>query len=310
VRALREQQTLLEVLRIQLDDQRARLAAQRVELHRALASLREQRARAGVLIAELVREIPLIPLPPVQADRTDLQGTQHQTEEPGRQATRARSMESGEALRRPEQSVVDALAWLEGVGLSPARELAVACLAGYRVRSAGWVALRRRLCRRGLLVTVDGVARLALSETGRGRASLLQNPGTADELHAVLAARLDVPERSILGALLAAHPGALELRALARRCRCDPEGDVFRAARDRLLEIGLVEVSAPVGMRAHDALLRYGRPAATDPRDPYSGAQAAEGDPTFDRRRPQLLHGGLRFTPGADSGARRGTGSA
>ncbi len=325
-RSVRERQAFLRNQLGELRKERDLLDSQRRALGQALASLRKHRDRAMALTApgqgdrltlraldgrSHARSFPALPVEPARespehapAERKDSYAAPLRTElveeaRPERRPPEAGSPAGREALGRAEQKVVDALAWLETMGLSPGSDAAIACLAGYRVRSAGWVALRRKLRRRGLLVPIEGAAQLELTQEGRARASRLESPHTADELRSAALARLDVPERRILDALLAAHPGALDLAELARCCRYDRDDAAFRAARGRLRALGLISGSASAQMRVNDVLLRHGKPSS-DPQGSRDGARTAEERPPAHLVRPRLIRGGLRFAPSAD----------
>lgn len=266
----------------------ARLEGQGKALRQAIALLYEQGARAVSLIAAararrraLRKSYARRPLG-VCLD-PDLAGSGAQAPELPHIARDADAEKRpAEKLRPREQSVVDALAWFEMVGVSPVRDVAVGSLSGYRTRSAGWVDLRRRLRRRGLIVHVGGPARLSLTQEGRALATPMEKPSSAEELHSAVLSRLEVPERRILQALVEAHPEALDTAELARRCGDDPRGGSFHLSCGRLRDLGLILTPAPGLLRASDVLLRYGpAPAA---------AQTVETP-----LRPRLLRGGLHF---------------
>jgi len=159
-----------------------------------------------------------------------------------------------EGLFAPEQRILDALAWLEMVGQSPAPEAAAAFLAGYRVGGGAFNNPRGRLHQRGLIVYARGPAELALSDEGRALARAPERPGTTEELHEAILARLDGPERRLLKPLLEVWPEALSNEDLAARANYESGGGAFNNPRGRLRSLGLVTYPSQGQVRASDAL--------------------------------------------------------
>jgi hypothetical protein len=198
-----------------------------------------------------------------------------------------------ETLRRSEQKVLDALAWLATIGFSPAHDVAVACLAGYRVRTSGWVGIRRKLRKRDLIVHDGGPARLALTQKGRAHVSLGHQPGSPAELHEVVLARLNELEGRILQTLLGVYPRGINETVLARRY----DDGAFRTSQGRLRDLGLIHSPVPGSLRASDVLFRprtAGGPV-TEPGPPPTGAIP---------QRLRLVSGKLRFGAPVDLSGR------
>lgn len=294
-RSLREELARLADRWHELREEWRRLESLRIDLRESLAELTRARNMSTALRASHLA-------------RGALSGENSLDRDPGMQAaervqaaaTRAPARPDAK-LSRPEQRVVDALAWLERMGLSPARDAAVASLAGYRVRSAGWMTVKRKLCRRELVLRIGG-AQLRLTANGRARASVFAGSSSFAQLREALLARLDAAERRILHVLFKTPLDGLDVAALARRCGYDLYDATFEAAHIRLRALGLITSPAPGQMRVSDELRRdralaAAVQAAAEPTNPCRPARTAESHPTVPASRPRLLAGGLRFAP-------------
>jgi len=150
-----------------------------------------------------------------------------------------RAAAPAEGLTGPEQRILDALAWLEGVGQREARQQAVAFLAGYTVGGGAFNNPRSALRVRGLIEYHGD--RLALTEVGR---VLARAPGAAltpEELQARVLGQLPGPEGKLLRVLLDAYPGALSNEDLAQRAGYAPNGGAYNNPRGRLRSLGLID---------------------------------------------------------------------
>lgn len=208
------------------------LARARRELKSALAGLRVgvvERLDEGIAAALAVE-----PRPPAHRDLP----VRH---EPQVSPTAARPhVETTGDLSGPEQRILDALAWLEGVGVESADIAAVAFLAGYRPGGGAFNNPRGRLRKKGLVQYVNGSA-LRITEDGRAAANPPEIPPTNEGLQASVLARLNGPEQKILRPLLDAYPGALSNEELAERAGYGAGGGAFNNPRGRLRTLGLIE---------------------------------------------------------------------
>lgn len=156
-------------------------------------------------------------------------------------------------LTGPEQRILDAIAWLESIGVDPAEQPAVAFLAGYSYGGGAYNNPRGRLNQRGLVEYVAGGA-IRLTDTGRALANRPAAPATNAELHERILARLPGPEQRLLRPLIDAWPKALSNEDLARAASYTPGAGAFNNPRGRLRSLGLVEYPQP-GRVAARALL-------------------------------------------------------
>lgn len=156
----------------------------------------------------------------------------------------------------PEQRILDALAWLDVIGVSMPENAAVAFLAGYTPSGGAYANPKGRLRADGLIEYLSG-DRLHLTPDGRNRANFPAVPPTTEVLHQSVLARLPGPEQRLLGPLLKAWPRGLSSEELAAKAGYAPSGGAFANPRGRLRTLGLVEyVSGQV--RARDILFPSG----------------------------------------------------
>ena len=146
--------------------------------------------------------------------------------------------ETDGALSTPEQRIIDALAWLESIGVAEPENPAVSFVAGYTLNGSYFNA-RGALRGRGLLVYLDG-SRLQLTNDGRARARMPEVPGDAEALQNQVLSKLPTQEQRVLKPLIEAYPESVDNAALAQAANYTLNGSFFNA-RGRLKSLGLVE---------------------------------------------------------------------
>jgi len=162
----------------------------------------------------------------------------------------------GDDLTGPEQRILDAIAWLEDLGIDTPEQPAVAFLAGYTYGGGAFNNPRGALRGKGLLEYVGD--RLRLTETGRAAAHHADIPLDALTLQARILARLPGPEQRLLRPLLDAYPKALTNDELARAAHYAPGAGAFNNPRGRLRSLGLVEYPQPGYVAARPLLFPDG----------------------------------------------------
>lgn len=155
-------------------------------------------------------------------------------------------------LTGPEQRILDALAWMESIGVLDPEQTAAAFLAGYTIGGGAWNNPRGALKTKGLIEYRGD--RLALTDEGRLLAREPDRALTTEELHRKVMERLPGPEQKLLHVLLEQHPAAIENDALARAANYEPGGGAFNNPRGRLRTLGLIERTSAGLFRARDIL--------------------------------------------------------
>lgn len=183
---------------------------------------------------------------------------------PAAQATPPRSTTAATVLRRgesessgglsgPEQRILDAIAWLNSIGIDEPEQTAVAFLAGYTIGGGAFNNPRGTLRTKGLVDYRPG-DRIVLTSPGRERANWPTEALTSEELQRRVIERLPGPEQKILRVLLSRRGEAMDNDDLARAAGYEPGGGAFNNPRGRLRTLGLIEYPQRGQVRARSIL--------------------------------------------------------
>lgn len=168
-------------------------------------------------------------------------------------APRKELAESNGNLTGPEQRILNAVAWMESIGVNDPDQAAVAFLAGYRVGGGAFNNPRGALRTKGLIDYPSG-GRICLTPEGRQHAVPPEVPLTTAELHRAVLDRLPGPEQKILQPLLDAYPGSLSNEDLAEASGYTQGGGAFNNPRGRLRTLGLIDYPSPGQVVAREIL--------------------------------------------------------
>jgi hypothetical protein len=153
---------------------------------------------------------------------------------------RAPRAEGDAHVSGPQQKILDAAAFLEGVGVRQPNVVQLGLFAGMSATGGYWRANIGRLRTLGL---IEGTS---LSDAGRAVAREAEIQ-TVEQLHEhVLTNLLTGPQRTILRVLIDAYPDGLEAADLGQRAGLEPAGGYWRANLGRLRSLGLVSKRAPI----------------------------------------------------------------
>ncbi len=141
---------------------------------------------------------------------------------------------------RAQQKVLDVLAWLESVRLSPANRTQVAFLSGYTPNSGGFNNYLGALRSAGL-IDYPAVGKVTLTDAGRSIAAAPDTPPTTEDLHAALFGKLGGSRARVLRALIDAYPGHLSREEVAERSGFQPNSGGFNNYLGSLRSLRLIE---------------------------------------------------------------------
>ena len=158
--------------------------------------------------------------------------------------SRPQQRAQNENLTGPEQRIVDAIAWMESIGVDTPEQTAVAFLAGYTYGGGAFNNPRGALRTKGLVDYVAG-ERICLTDEGRKASNQPDQPLTPEELHERVLARLPGPEQRLLRPLLDAYPRAMSNEELAAAAGYTPNAGAFNNPRGRLRSLGLIDYPRP-----------------------------------------------------------------
>ncbi len=158
-----------------------------------------------------------------------------------------------DGLTGPEQRILDALTWMESIGVDDPEQPAVAFLAGYTYGAGSYNNPRGKLNQAGLVEYLPGT-RIRLTDAGRALANAPSAPASTEELHSRVLGRLPGPEQRVLQPLLDSYPSPMSSEDLARAAGYTPGAGSFNNPRGRLRTLGLIDYPSP-GMCVARSLL-------------------------------------------------------
>lgn len=160
--------------------------------------------------------------------------------------------DSTDSLSGPEQRILNAIAWMESLGIVEPEQTAIAFLAGYTFGGGGFNNPRGALRTKGY-VEYRG-DRIALTDEGRSRADKPDADLTSDELHRRVLSVLPGPEQKLLRVLIEMYPNDLAKDELAERTGYAPGSGGFNNPCGRLRTLGLVEYPSAGRVKAKELL--------------------------------------------------------
>lgn len=155
-------------------------------------------------------------------------------------------------LKNPEQRILDAIAWMESIGVPEPKQTAVAFIAGYRYGGGGFNNPRGALRTKGLLDHRGDSLRLTAA--GRALANVPDTSLSTKELHDRVLAQLKSPERRIMEPVLNAYPDAISDEDLAKASGYAHGSGGYNNPRGRLRSLNLIEYPERGMIRASEFL--------------------------------------------------------
>lgn len=157
----------------------------------------------------------------------------------------------------PMQRIVNAIAELDRLGVSPAPRPTVAGLVGYHMRAKSFVNALGSLRSQGAVDYPSG-GTLALTDAGRAMATSDLAFHSLDQLHEHWYSRMSGPERRIVESLVKYHPGSVERDHLAEWSGYHPRAKSFVNALGKLRTAGVIDYPNPGRVAATDVLFPNG----------------------------------------------------
>lgn len=156
-------------------------------------------------------------------------------------------------LSKPEQRILDAIAWMNSIGVEVPEQTAVAFLAGYTFGSGGFNNPKGALRSKGLVEYVEG-NKIRMTDNGRHLAITPNGSLTSEELHDKVLERLETPHQRILKPLLEANGESMSKESLAEASGYKFGSGGFNNPLGRLRSLGLIEYLPGGEVRARDIL--------------------------------------------------------
>lgn len=161
-------------------------------------------------------------------------------------------------LSRPQERILDAIAWLESIGLAAPDKGQVALLADASPKSSAYANNLGALRTAGLVDYPAGGC-VALTDEGRKLAAKPAETPTHALMLEKIKAKLSAPQASILGQLCVVWPHSARKEALARAVGASPSSSAFANNLGRLRSLGLIDYPASGQARAEDRMFPGGR---------------------------------------------------
>lgn len=145
-------------------------------------------------------------------------------------------------LGSTEQKVLDAIAFMESIGVERPAKAAVAFVAGYSPVSSGYQNSCGKLRSMGFVIYPEGA--IAFTEKGRAYAKAPEGYVSNEDLHEKILEKLPTTERAILKALIEIR-APIHKEELATRLERSWTASGFQNACGRLRSLGLVKYPGP-----------------------------------------------------------------
>lgn len=158
-----------------------------------------------------------------------------------------------DGIGTPERRVLNAIAWMNAIGVDEPNQTAVSFLAGYKSADSGGYKNPRSRLNVADMVEYRG-KQIVMTDKGRAIAQHPKVPPDAAGLHQIIFENLKGPERRLLKLLIKAHPEPIQSETLAAAAGYDHNSGGFKNPRSRLRTLGLVEYVGPGETKAQDFL--------------------------------------------------------
>jgi hypothetical protein len=144
------------------------------------------------------------------------------------------------SVTNPQQRIIDAIAWLESIGLFNPKRTIIAFLAGQSPRSSGFTNNLGAL-RSASLITYPGSDSLGFTELGRAAANPQEAPITTEELQRAVLSRLPNPQARILRILIEHYPNPVNREWLAESAGQSPKSSGYTNNLGALRGLGVID---------------------------------------------------------------------
>lgn len=157
------------------------------------------------------------------------------------------------AITPKRQLILDALAWLESIGVVAADKTQLALFAKAPPTSGGYKNNLGAL-RSGGFIEYPKPGNVALTESGRARANPIGVPQSDDELHAAIFERLEPAKARVLRVVIDAHPEPVAREDLAKAVGAPATSGGFKNNLGALRTLGVIDYPTPGQVVATPAL--------------------------------------------------------
>lgn len=154
-----------------------------------------------------------------------------------------------EGISRPQQKILDALAWLESVRIERCDRTRAAMLADQSPKSSGFEKNVSTLSTKGL-ISYPAPGELQLTDDGRSAANAPASQPTSADLQASIASKISGPQWTLLEQLIQGYPVAFSREDLAKAANVSAASSGFEKNVSTLSGFGFVEYPVRGTVRA------------------------------------------------------------
>ena len=159
-----------------------------------------------------------------------------------------------DSITGPMQRVLDAIAWLESIGLpTPYAKIQVAFVARYRPTSGGFANILGTLRSAGL-ISYPSAGNVALTDDGGASANSPDTAPTTEDLHRRIRELISEPMWRCLEPLIDAYPNSMQKSELADAAVYSATSGGFAKLLGKLRTLGLIDYPSPGAVVARSVL--------------------------------------------------------
>jgi hypothetical protein len=154
------------------------------------------------------------------------------------------NVQRAEGVSGPQQRILDALAWLESVGVARADRVRAAMLADQSPRSSGFEKNISTLKTAGL-IDYPAPGFVILTDSGRAAANGPERPPTVEELRESIRRKVSGPQWALLAALIDRYPEDYTREQVAEKANASAASSGFEKNISTLRSLGFIDYPAP-----------------------------------------------------------------
>lgn len=165
----------------------------------------------------------------------------------------SKSSTLAEGLTRPQQRILDALAWMRAIGIERSDKTQLAIMADQSPTSGSYMGALASLLK-AQRITYPAPGSVEITESGIALANPIAAPPTTADLHASLERKLPASQWRTLRAVIDAHPDAISKEALAKATGQSPTSGSYMGNLAALNRLGFVSYPRPGQIAAQSIL--------------------------------------------------------
>lgn len=209
-------------------------------LLRVAEELREAGESVGNAAASIASAVTLAKTAPAAPPRVGTTTQRTPLRRPAPVVVPDQDATGGGSISRPQQRILDALAWFEAVRVPAPRRSILAPMAVTTSKSSGFEKNLSTLRTAGLINYGSG-STVYMTDSGRGVANPVDAPATAETMQEAVISKVSRPQGELLRALLRAYPKSLSREQLANTTGASALSSGFEKNLSTLRTLGVID---------------------------------------------------------------------